>query len=63
VNTYLGVNESLLNYTKQCATRDILKELHISEYLFPIKGIFLSGSPADVPIAKHSVLKELFIIW
>ena len=50
-------------YSLQSVTSDILKELHIYEYSYPLKGIFLSGSPADVPIAKHSILKELLFIW
>jgi len=46
---------------KQSATRKILKELYISNYSYPLRGIFLSGSPADVPIAEHSIFKEQYL--
>jgi len=62
VKNYRKVNESLLLFEAICY-KSILKELHISENLNPIKGIFLSGSAADVLIAEHSVLKHLLFVW
>jgi len=55
VNNYLGVNESILLFEATGATRDILNELHITEYSYPIRGIFLSRSPVDVLIVEHYV--------
>jgi len=60
VTNCFKVNQSYC-YSKQSATRDILKELHISDYSFPIKGTFLKFPvwiSANVPIAEHSYLSD-----
>ena len=45
-------------YLKQCATRNILKEIHVSENSYPRRGIFSSGSPVYMPIVERSVLVQ-----
>jgi len=43
---------------KQSATRNILKEIHVSENSYPRRGIFSSGSPVYMPIIECSVLVQ-----
>ena len=45
-------------YSKQSATRNILKKLHIFENSYPRKGIIQSGSTVYVPIVELSVLVQ-----
>ena len=45
-------------YLKQSATRNILKEICVSENSYPRRGIFSSGSPVYMPIVERTVLVQ-----